>query len=226
MNNLPKILVVEDEKDLCEILEFNLAPEGFDVHVVYSAEEGLKQSLEDFDLILLDVMLSGMSGYKMADYIRKEKKLSIPIIFLTAKVEEIDMLTGFRVGGDDYITKPFSVKEVIARIKAILKRSKTQASRAEIIAIDGLKIDTEKKQTTIDGQSVLLTRKEFEILLMLIKHQGKYISREEILQQIWGKGVIVLERNVDVNIARLRKKLANYGACIKGRTGYGYCFEA
>lgn len=220
-----KILIVDDEKDLCEILQFNLESEGFAIDIAHSGEEALKKTLEDFDLILLDVMMSGISGFKAAHVIRNEKKLSTPIIFLTAKGEENDVLTGFNVGGDDYITKPFSIKEVVARIKAILKRGTAEKEEKNQIVFGDLKIDLAKKSFQIEGENVNLTRKEFEILSLLLKNIGQYISREEILSRIWHEDVIVTERNVDVNIARLRKKIGDYGSYIKGKSGYGYCFQ-
>lgn len=225
MNQEYKILVVDDERDLCEILQFNLASEGFDIDVAYSGEEALSKPLEQFDLLLLDVMMGGMSGFKLADKIRKEQGLAVPIIFLTARETENDMLTGFNVGADDYMTKPFSIKELVARIRAILRRGKNLEVKPKVITIDTMELDLNRKSLTIDNQNVLLTRKEFEILNMLISSRGKYLSRQEILDRIWSDDVIVTERNVDVNIARLRKKIGAYGNCIKGRSGYGYCFE-
>ncbi|MCE4563684.1 response regulator transcription factor [Maribellus sp. CM-23] len=220
-----KILIVDDEKDLCEILQFNLESEGFVIEIAHSGEEALKKNIQDFDLLLLDVMMEGVSGYKVANVIRKEMQLSVPIIFLTAKVEENDVLTGFNVGGDDYISKPFSIKEVVARIKAILKRGSRVGNDSNVISFKELKIDLRKKITTIEGEPVNLTRKEYEILSLLAKNMGQYISRDEILKRIWQDDVIVTERNVDVNIARLRKKIGEYGAYIKGKSGYGYCFQ-
>ena len=225
MNQDYKILVVDDERDLCEILQFNLSSEGFDIEVAYSGEEALGKSIEQFDLLLLDVMMGGMSGFKLADKIRKELGLSVPIIFLTARETENDMLTGFNVGADDYLAKPFSIKELVARIKAVLRRGKTLEVKSKVITIDTMELDLNRKSLTIDNENILLTRKEFEILNMLISSKGKYLSRQEILDRIWSDDVIVTERNVDVNIARLRKKIGAYGNCIKGRSGYGYCFE-
>ncbi len=224
-NSIPKILIVDDEKDLCEILEFNLSSEGFEIEVAYSAEEALKKPLDKFNLILLDVMMGEMSGYKMAAKMRKELKLTVPIIFLTAKTAENDLLTGFNVGGDDYISKPFSIKEVVARIKAVLKRGISNSHSTNILKVDKLEIDTISKIVTISGKQINLTRKEFDILALLLKHRGQYIERIQILDRIWRDDVIVTERNVDVNIARLRKKIGEYGEYIKGKTGYGYCFK-
>ena len=225
MSEIYKILVVDDEKDLCEILQFNLASEGFDIEVAYSGEEALNKPIEQFDLLLLDVMMGGMSGFKLADKIRKELGLSVPIIFLTARETENDMLTGFNVGADDYLSKPFSIKELVARIRAVLRRGKNVEVKPKVITMEGMELDLNRKIVTIDSEPVLLTRKEFDILVMLATNKGKYLSRQEILDRIWSDDVIVTERNVDVNIARLRKKIGEYGANIKGRSGYGYCFE-
>jgi len=225
MKQAPKILIVDDEQDLREILEFNLSSEGFSIEVAASAEEALELPLENYDLILLDVMMGGISGYKMADIIRKERKLDVPILFLTAKTAENDLLTGFNVGGDDYITKPFSIKEVVVRIRAVLRRGEPVSAKSAVLQHDGLKLDSNRKSLTIDDEAVHLTRKEFDILTLLMKNRGKYISRQEILNRIWSDDVIVTERNVDVNITRLRKKLGVYGSSVVGRTGYGYCYE-
>lgn len=224
-NTIPKILIVDDEKDLCEILEFNLTSEGFETEVAFSAEEALKKRLDTFDLILLDVMMGEMSGYKMAAKVRKELHLTVPIIFITAKTSENDLLTGFNVGGDDYISKPFSIKELIARIKAVLKRGIDETATNQILRFNDLEVDTASKIVTIDKEMINLTRKEFDILVLLLKHQGHYIGREEILNRIWSDDVIVTERNVDVNIARLRKKIGEYGNYVKGKSGYGYRFK-
>jgi two-component system, OmpR family, alkaline phosphatase synthesis response regulator PhoP len=219
-----KILIVEDEQDISEILQFNLSGEGFMVEVAASGEEALKKDLASFDLFLLDVMLGGMSGYKLANIIRKELDIATPIVFLTAKGAENDVLTGFNVGADDYIQKPFSIREVIARIKAILKRGANVSDDQKIITFSDLSVDHKKKTVTISGESIDLTRKEFEILVLLMKKPGQYLGREEILTRIWSNDVIVTERNVDVNIARLRKKLGSYGVYIKGKSGFGYSF--
>lgn len=225
MEGSQKILIVDDEKDLCEILQFNLESEGFFIDIAWSGEEALKKPLEKFDLILLDVMMSGISGFKTANIIRKEKNLQIPIIFLTAKGEENDVLTGFNVGADDFIPKPFSIKEVVARIKAILKRGTKMASENKNLTFKDLTVNQKQKEISVGGETVSLTRKEFEILILLLNNMDQYISRDEILKRIWDDDVIVTERNVDVNIARLRKKIGKYGVNIKGKSGYGYCFK-
>ncbi|MBN1927394.1 MAG: response regulator transcription factor [Prolixibacteraceae bacterium] len=222
MNN--RILVVDDERDLCEILQFNLESEGYVVETAFSAEEALSLPIETFDLLILDVMMGHISGYKLADIVRKERKLSTPIVFLTAKTTENDMLTGFNVGGDDYIRKPFSIKEVVARVKAILKRGVPEAKK-QVVEFDTMVIDLVKKKVSIDDVTVQLTKKEFDILALLTSNPGRYISREGILKQVWHDDVVVTDRNVDVNIARLRKKIGKYGQYIKGKSGYGYLFE-
>lgn len=222
-----KILIVDDEKDICEILEFNLSNEGFDVELAYSAEEALKKLNPDFSLILLDVMMGGISGYKMAEKLRKEGN-NIPIVFLTAKDTENDMLTGFSVGGDDYISKPFSIKEVIARIKAVVKRLEVKKNTKEStteLTFAGIVINMDKKELTVDGEKVALTKTEFEILALLATNVDKVFSREDIIQTVWRETPYITERTVDVHIARLRKKMGEYSSLIANRSGYGYRFN-
>lgn len=223
-----KILVVDDEEDLCEILQFNLESEGFAVDIANSAEEALRLLNDSHALILLDVMMEGMSGFKMAEKIRKELHLSLPIIFLTAKDTENDMLTGFSLGGDDYISKPFSIKEVTARVKAVLKRTchPDIPEKKKTIEIGDLVIDLNGKNVSLNGQAILLTKKEFEILCMMAKAPNRIFSREDILGKVWQENGYVLERTVDVHITRLRKKLGEFGKHIANRSGYGYCLEA
>ena len=222
-----KILVVDDEEDLCEILQFNLESEGFAVKIANSAEEALKIITPDYDLILLDVMMEGMSGFKMAEKVRKDLQLSLPIIFLTAKDTENDMLTGFSIGGDDYISKPFSIKEVTARVKAVLKRTANREfeEKKKIIEIDDLTIDLNNKSVFLKDHPILLTKEEFEILSMMAKAPNRIFSREDILGKAWQEDGYVLERTVDVHITRLRKKLGDFGKHIANRSGYGYCLE-
>jgi len=221
-----KILIVDDEEDLCEILQYNLNNAGYQTEVAHSAEEAIKRSLHSFDLILLDVMMGPMSGFKLADKIRKEINLNVPIIFLTAKDTENDILTGFSLGADDYIPKPFSVNELTARVKAVLKRSRSDKVKAPVtIRYGDIEMDTIRKRLIINDEKVELTKKEFEIMKLLLENQGKVFSRDEILTSIWGHDVVVTERTVDVNITRLRTKLGNYGKNLKNKTGYGYFFE-
>lgn len=220
------ILIVDDEEDLCEILQYNLSNENYNTEIAHSAEEALKKSPENFDLILLDVMMGQMSGFKFADKLKKELKIDVPIIFLTAKDTENDLLTGFSLGADDYISKPFSVNELTARIKAVLKRSESDKTISKsILKYNGIDLDTVRKRLIINDERVELTKKEYEILKVLLENQGKVFSREDLLMRIWGQDVIVTERTVDVNITRLRTKLGEFGSSLKNKTGYGYFFE-
>lgn len=223
-----RILVVDDEEDLCEILKFNLENENYIVDVAYSAEEALKLDLTKYDLLLLDVMMGEISGFKMANILKKDKSTeNIPIIFVTAKDTENDICTGLNIGADDYISKPYSIKEVLLRVKAVLRRAipKESLSQNSDLKYKSLIVHTDKKQIEIDGELVALTKKEFEILLLLLQNRGKVFSREELLEKIWNDEVYVLDRTVDVNITRLRKKIGEYGKCISTRMGYGYYFN-
>ena len=224
-----RILVVDDEEDLCEILKFNLENEGYLVDTANSAEEAFKLDIGAYSLLLLDVMMGEISGFKMANMIKKNKKTAhIPIIFITAKDTENDTVTGFNLGADDYISKPFSLREVIARIKAVLRRTATIETEQvpERIIHESLVLDITKKKVSIEDKEISLTKKEFEILFLLLQNKGRVFSREDILGKIWSDEVYVLDRTIDVNITRLRKKIGIYGKKIVTRLGYGYCFEA
>lgn len=221
------ILLVDDEPDIREILQFNLENEGYRVDSAESAEEAAKILSDDHRLILLDVMMGGISGFKFADQLRKAGK-NIPIIFLTAKDTENDMLTGFSIGGDDYISKPFSIKEVIARVKSILKRtavSAAQAAEEKKIEVEAMEINLETKKVSIENKPIELTKTEYNILVLLVQNEGKLFSRSDILDRAWKNDGIVLERTVDVHITRLRRKIGRYGDFIVNRTGYGYTFD-
>ena len=223
-----RILVVDDEEDLCEILKFNLENEGYEVDTANSAEEALKMNISSYHLLLLDVMMGEISGFKMANLLKKDKKTAqVPIIFITAKDTENDTVTGFNLGADDYISKPLSLREVIARVKAVLRRTATSDTEKapEQLCYQSLVIDITKKKVSIDGEEVPLTKKEFEILFLLLQNKGRVFSREDILSRIWSDEVYVLDRTIDVNITRLRKKIGTYGKRIVTRLGYGYCFE-
>jgi DNA-binding response OmpR family regulator len=222
-----RILIAEDEEDICEILQFNLESEGYTIDVVHSAEDALKKNLSIYHLFLLDVMMGKMTGFGLAQKIRKELDLTAPIIFLTARNNENDLLTGFTVGADDYMAKPFSIRELQARVKTILNRtySKNASAESTILSLGNIGLDNKTKRLIIDGKKVELTRKEFEILLLLAKNQGRIFSREEILDRIWSDDVIVTDRTVDVNMTRLRKKLEGYSTYIRNKAGYGYFFE-
>ncbi len=220
-----RILVVDDEPDICEILSFNLENEGYGVDTANSAEEALQKLSPEHVLILLDVMMGGMSGYRMSEKLRKEGN-AVPVIFLTAKDEENDMLTGFSVGGDDYISKPFSLKEVSARIKAVLKRTPAAGMKTgEKLAIGDLAIDFQTKELSVGGAVVPLTKTEFEIFSLLASNPNRLFSRDEIIDRLWKDSPYVTERTVDVHITRLRKKMGDKGAWVSSRAGYGYRFN-
>ena len=228
MADIPRILVVDDEEDLCEILKFNLETEGYEVDTALNAEEALKLNLSNYNLLLLDVMMGEISGFKLASMLRKDPSTAnIPIIFLTAKDTENDMLTGFSLGADDYISKPFSIRQVIARVKAVIRRTADKSAEPEsnLLEYESLALDTKRIKATIEKQEIPLTKKEFEILRLLLENKGSVFSREEILSRIWKDEVYVLDRTVDVNITRLRKKIGPYGKNIVTRLGFGYCFE-
>jgi len=225
---MDKLLIVDDEADIREILQFNLENEGYAIETAASGEEALEKLTPEHKLILLDVMMEGISGFQLADRLRKTDN-QIPIIFLTAKGSENDLLTGFSVGADDYIAKPFSIKEVIARVKAITRRenkvSQDQRSKGSLIAIGDMKLDLLSKHLELKNKSIILTKKEFEILSLLMQNPQKLFTREEILCKVWADESYVLERAVDVHVARLRKKLEEYSAYITNRSGYGYAFN-
>lgn len=227
-----KILIVDDEEDLCRILQFNLENEGYEVKSVHSGEEALAVLDGNFHLVLLDVMMGGINGFETANKIRKERHLNVPIIFLTAKDTENDLLTGFSLGADDYIAKPFSIKEVNARVKALLARTRaTSGKTGSSIVHDavwedaGFKVDYDRKDVLIKGVPAQLTRREFELLRLLIESPNRVFSREEILKTVWPEDGCVLDRTVDVHITRLRKKMKEYGSHIMNRSGYGYYFS-
>lgn len=225
---MERILVVDDENDLREILQFNLQTAGFEVDIADSAENALEILTSQHALILLDVMMGGMSGWQMARVVREERKLNTPIVFLTAKTTEPDLLRGFSVGADDYITKPFSFQEVLARVNAILRRTTTPrgtaATKTELV-FENLIVDFERKTVRVDEKEVRLSPKEFGILSTLASHPGRVFSREEILSEVWNGEAFVLDRTIDVHIARVRRKLGDYGSRITNRQGYGYSFE-
>ena len=221
-----KILVVDDEESLCEILQFNLEIEGYEADVAYSAEQALGMHPERYSLILLDVMMGEMSGFRMARLLKADPATAkVPVIFCTAKDTEDDTVAGLNLGADDYIAKPFSVREVLARVRSVLRRTAETPAEQETIAFEGLEMDLRRKVCTLDGKELALTKKEFEILALLLTHRGVIFSREEMLRRIWSDEVIVLDRTVDVNITRLRRKIGPYGEQIVTRLGYGYGFE-
>ncbi len=223
-----KILVVDDEDDLCEILKFNLETEGYQVTTANSAEDALKLDIASFDLLLLDVMMGGMSGFAMAKQLKATPSTaSVPIIFLTARDTENDTVTGFNLGADDYISKPFSLREVLVRVRAVLRRtSEHQGSEPAVLRYQGLEMNLDKKTVSIDGADVPFTKTEFELLHLLLEEKGRVFSRQELIDKVWPKDVLVLDRTVDVNITRLRKKIGRFAKCIVTRLGFGYYFDA
>lgn len=221
-----RILVVDDEEDICAILKYNLENAGFIVDTVLSAESALEKPVSSYHLLLLDVMLTGMSGFELAEKLKSVPETSeIPIIFVTAKDTEDDTISGFNLGADDYISKPFSVKEVISRVKAVLRRSGSSLSESNVLVFRTLKLDIDKKFVIVDDEEISLTKIEFEILHLLLSNIGMVFSREDILSRVWLDDVLVLDRTVDVNITRLRKKIRQYGDNIVTRHGFGYCFK-
>ena len=229
-----RILVVDDEQDLCDILLYNLRAAGYQAEAAYSADEAWativnckSSNSKFFDLLLLDVMMPGLSGFELARRLKgDETTAATPIIFLTAKDTEEDMLHGFGLGADDYVKKPFSVREVMARVKAVLSRSESiPTDIPKTLQYEGLAIDLSHKSVTLDGEAVALTKTEFELLTLLLSHRGKVFSRQEILDSVWPQDVIVTDRTVDVNVTRMRKKIGRYGQMIVSRQGFGYVFE-
>ena len=221
-----KILVVDDEQDLCEILLYNLKSAGYQAEAAYSGEMAMEKDPSQYNLLLLDIMMPGMSGFELAEKLKADDKTArIPIIFLTAKDTEDDTLKGFGLGADDYVTKPFSVREVVARVKAVLARSHKPEVKENVITFEGLVLDLSKKTTTVDGESVSLTKTEFELLTLLMQHRGQVFSRQQIFDAVWPEDVVVSDRTVDVNITRMRKKIGRYGSYIVSRQGFGYVFE-
>lgn len=225
-------MVVDDEESLCEILKFNLEKEGYEVITANSAEEVLTLNLKDLDLMILDIMMGELSGFGLARILRKRPETkSLPIIFCSALDGENDKIMGLDIGADDYISKPFSVAEVMARVRSVLRRSthrQEEQSKIEedsIIRFENLEVNTLSKRCFINGEEISLTRKEFDILMLLLQNRNTILSREQIMKRVWSNEVVVLDRTIDVNITRMRKKLGVYGNNIITRTGYGYGFE-
>lgn len=227
-----RILIVDDEETLCEVLKINLENEGFDVDIAFSAEQALSLDLPSYSLILLDIMLGETSGIKMAKILKSNvKTANIPIIFCTARDSEDDMIMGLDIGADDYIVKPYTVRNVIARVKSVLRRtsgnkeSQLVPEKPRFLQVNGLQLNLEFKRCIVDGIEVKMAKKEFELLAYLILQRGKICSREEILSRVWSDEVVVLDRTIDVNITRLRSKIGPYGSYIVTRSGFGYGFS-
>lgn len=226
-----RILIVDDEETLCEVLRLNLENEGYDVDIAFSAEQALGYDLKEYSLILLDIMMGEISGIKMAKMMKADVTTAhIPVIFCTARDTEDDMVMGLNLGADDYIVKPYTIRNVIARVKSVLRRTSNhnghvQAEKPHTLKVEGLCLDLEFKRCTVDGSEIKLTRKEFELLAYLISHRGSICSREQLLSRVWSEEVVVLDRTIDVNITRLRAKIGAYGKYIVTRSGYGYGFR-
>ena len=229
MKQNARILVVDDEQDLLEILKFNLETEGYEVVTATSAEDALQLDIASFDLLLLDVMMGGMSGFAMARQLKDNPSTSqVPIIFLTARDTENDTVTGFNLGADDYISKPFSLREVMVRVRAVLRRTAKEygEEEAKTLSYQGIVMNLDRKTVSVDGEDIPFTKTEFELLHLLLDERGRVFSRQELIERIWPKDVLVLDRTVDVNITRLRKKIGRFAKCIVTRLGFGYYFDA
>ena len=229
MKQNARILVVDDEQDLLEILKFNLETEGYEVVTATSAEDALQLDIASFDLMLLDVMMGGMSGFAMARQLKDNPATAqVPIIFLTARDPENDTVTGFNLGADDYISKPFSLREVMVRVRAVLRRTARESGEeeAKTLSYQGIVMNLDRKTVSVDGEDIPFTKTEFELLHLLLEERGRVFSRQELIDRIWPKDVLVLDRTVDVNITRLRKKIGRFAKCIVTRLGFGYYFDA
>jgi len=221
------ILIVDSDEDQCENLRFKLLNEGYQVDVVYSAEEALMTDIQGYNIILTEVILNEISGFKMAHILRTNPvTASTPIIFLTKRDSENDRLTGFSLGADDYITKPFSFRELLARLNAVINRiNLKKLSSIRIISYDRLNMNLTNKQVLIEGDEIKFTKKEFEILKLFIENKNRLFTREELLARVWSEEAFVLSRTIDVNITRIRKKIGSYDKNIVTKLGLGYCFE-
>lgn len=235
-----RILVIDDEEPLCDILKYNLEKEGYRVDCAYSAVEALDMDLASYDLFIVDIMMERLSGYDFVQRLRSTIGVEqLPVIFCSALSDEDDKVTGLNIGGDDYITKPFVVSEVLARVRAVLRRSRSvlrsQASRREEskakpdyqpdITYRDIRIDQNEKACYIHGKEISLTRTEFDLLLFFLTHRNRIYSREEIIRNVWPNDVLVSQRAIDTNLTRLRKKLGDYGNNITTRQGFGYGFK-
>ena len=229
MKQNARILVVDDEQDLLEILKFNLETEGYEVVTATSAEDALQLDIASFDLLLLDVMMGGMSGFAMARQLKDNPATApVPVIFLTARDTENDTVTGFNLGADDYISKPFSLREVMVRVRAVLRRTAKEngEEEAKTLSYQGIVMNLDRKTVSVDGEDIPFTKTEFELLHLLLDERGRVFSRQELIERIWPKDVLVLDRTVDVNITRLRKKIGRFAKCIVTRLGFGYYFDS
>ena len=232
-----KILVIDDEESLCDILKYNLEKEGYSVDCAYSAVEALERDLSVYNLFIVDIMMERLSGYDFVQRLRSSSATEqLPVIFCSALDGEDDKVTGLNIGGDDYVTKPFVISEVLARVKAVLRRSLLVSApvHPEQDAVNGylpdvtykdIRIDQNEKVCFISSSEVSLTRTEFDLILFFLTHRNRVYTREEIIRNVWAQDVFVSERAIDTNITRLRKKLGSYGNNIITRQGFGYGFK-
>jgi len=229
-----KILVIDDEEALCEILKYNLEKAGYDVDCAYSAEEALEMDLKQYQLIIVDIMMESISGFDFAKRVRNNPETEYtPIIFCSALNGEDDTVRGLNIGADDYITKPFVINEVLARVRAVLRRVQMssqpvvpkETSYMDDVRFKDLRIDRNEKLCYLNGEELKLTRTEYDILLFFLTHRNRIYSREELINKIWDNNVVVTIRTIDTNIARLRKKIGEYGNNIITRLGFGYGFK-
>lgn len=228
MNLQPvKILVVDDEHSICELMKINLEIAGYSVDMAFSAEAALEMPLEEYSLMVFDIMMGEMSGLELVSRIRSGKRIAdVPIIVCTALGNEEPLVEGFSRGADDYIRKPFSMREFVSRVRRLLERTGRQAkTEPKRVEYETLSLDMELKSCTIDGEEVSLTKKEFDLLCLFLSNPNKIFSREELLNRIWEANTYVIDRTIDVNINRLRKKMGRYGAMIVTKQGYGYGFK-
>jgi two-component system, OmpR family, phosphate regulon response regulator PhoB len=221
------ILIIEDERDLAELVAFNLEKEGFNPVVASDGVAGLDEAARLIpDLILLDLMLPRMHGTEVCKLLKKsEKTAKIPVIMMTAKGEEIDKVVGFEVGADDYVVKPFSVRELLLRVRAVLRRAKTEGGAGKMITVGAITIDTERHQVLVNGAEVVFTSTEFKLLQTLAQRMGRLQSRELLLRDVWGYNYVEDTRTVDTHITRLRNKMGETGELIKTVRGFGYKME-
>jgi two-component system phosphate regulon response regulator PhoB len=224
---MARVLIIEDECDLAELLAFNLQQHGHVITVAHNGADGLAEALANPpDLILLDLMLPGLLGTEVCRRLRQERATAaVPVLMLTARGEEIDRVVGFEVGADDYVVKPFSVREVLLRVKALLRRSKETPGESKSLCIGSLVIDTERHRVTVDNSEVELTTLEYKLLLILAERRGRVQTREGLLQDVWGYNYAGDTRTVDTHITRLRNKLGDAGALIRTLRGFGYRLE-
>jgi len=224
---VPRILIIEDERDLAELLAFNLQQAGFATTQAHDGAAGLTEALtHPPDLIILDLMLPGLLGTEVCRRLRQERATAgVPVLMLTARGEEIDRVVGFEVGADDYVVKPFSVREVVLRVKALLRRGGDLPTEGKGLSIGTLVIDTERHQVTVDGAPVELTTLEYKLLLTLAERRGRVQTRDGLLQDVWGYAYAGDTRTVDTHITRLRTKLGSAGAMIRTLRGFGYKLE-